>query len=157
AGHQPARSSKGRNGWRTLCTNRSPRPVASGGRKPPDSGGRRIRGLTPPARQGKDPMSESLVVVAVLLTAGSGVPGLFFSRISLAGQRLATFLLVLGAAFGLGGCAHSFFGAASEPLVFPWSVPGGEFAIAVDGLSALFLVPVFLVALLGSVYGLSYW
>src|SRR6185295_20006095 len=26
-----------------------------------------------------------------------------------------------------------------------------------DGLSALFLVPIFLVSLLGSVYGLSYW
>src|SRR5438132_132068 len=38
-------------------------------------------------------MSESLVVVAVLLTAGSGVPGLFFSRTSLAGQRLAPSLL----------------------------------------------------------------
>jgi hydrogenase-4 component B len=102
-------------------------------------------------------MSELLVVVAMLLAGSSGVPGLFFSQTSPAGQRLATFLLVFGSVLGLAGCLHSFVGAASEPLVFPWSVPGGEFAIAIDGLSAVFLLPVFLVALLGSVYGLSYW
>ena len=38
-----------------------------------------------------------------------------------------------------------------------WSIPGGEFRVAVDGLSALFLVPVFLISLLGNIYGLGYW
>jgi hydrogenase-4 component B len=39
----------------------------------------------------------------------------------------------------------------------PWSVPGGEIVVAIDGLSALFLVPVFLLPALGSIYGLAYW
>ena len=36
-------------------------------------------------------------------------------------------------------------------------MPGGEFTVAVDGLSAVFLLPVFLISLLGNVYGLGYW
>src|SRR5206468_3085229 len=32
-----------------------------------------------------------------------------------------------------------------------------EFNVAIDGLSAIFLVPVFLISVLGSVYGLEYW
>jgi hydrogenase-4 component B len=42
-------------------------------------------------------------------------------------------------------------------LAHDWPVPGGELAVRVDGLAALFLVPLFLVAPLGSIYGLEYW
>src|SRR5262249_54451110 len=35
--------------------------------------------------------------------------------------------------------------------------PGGAFAIGVDGISAMFLLQVFLIGALGSVYGLGYW
>ena len=38
-----------------------------------------------------------------------------------------------------------------------WLVPGGELAVRVDGLAAMFLVPLFVVAPLGSIYGLEYW
>ena len=41
--------------------------------------------------------------------------------------------------------------------MLPWSLPGAEFSVAVDGLSAIFLLPIFLISLLGSVYGLGYW
>ena len=41
--------------------------------------------------------------------------------------------------------------------MLPWSIPGAEFNVAVDGLSAIFLLPIFLISLLGNVYGLGYW
>src|SRR5271157_617659 len=44
-----------------------------------------------------------------------------------------------------------------HPIVLQWSLPGAEFSVAMDGLSAIFLVPVFLISLLGSIYGLGYW
>ncbi len=36
-----------------------------------------------------------------------------------------------------------------------WPVPGGAFAVRVDALSALFLLQIFVIALLGSIYGLE--
>ena len=42
-------------------------------------------------------------------------------------------------------------------LAFRWPVPGGAFRIDVDGLSAMFLLQIFLVSLLGAIYGLGYW
>jgi hydrogenase-4 component B len=41
--------------------------------------------------------------------------------------------------------------------VLPLAIPGGAFDMAIDGLSAFFLLPIFLVFMLGSIYGLGYW
>jgi hydrogenase-4 component B len=113
-------------------------------------------------------MSERLILAGILLNAVSGVPGLFLSRHSGTGQRLAALLAVAGCLLGMAGVgaywtasgslsAVQGTASGSEAVRFPWPIPGGEFHVQVDGLSALFLAPVFLVALLGSIYGLSYW
>ena len=48
--------------------------------------------------------------------------------------------------------------AAGAPLrLLPFTVMGGSPVLAVDALSAFFLVPVFLMGGLGSIYGLGYW
>jgi hydrogenase-4 component B len=70
---------------------------------------------------------------------------------------VATLLAVSGAGLGLTGVGHFVNVGSDQRLIVPWSVPGGEFAVGLDHLSALFLVPIFLISLLGSVYGLSYW
>jgi hydrogenase-4 component B len=102
-------------------------------------------------------MSVPLILLGIAVGGVSGVPGLCFGRQSLAGQWLTTALAVGGSALGLGGVAVFVHTGAAESLTWPWSVPGGEFAVAIDGISAVFLVPVFLISLLGSVYGLGYW
>ena len=51
-------------------------------------------------------MSERLVLLGMLLTAGSGVPGLFLSRRSTFGQWLANGLVVLGSLLGFAGVAN---------------------------------------------------
>ena len=101
-------------------------------------------------------MSATLVMVAAGLAALSGVPGLL-RRTDGGGQRLSTVLLVLGCAAGLVGSLLAVAGRGGAPLWSSWSLPGAELALEVDGLSAVFLVALFLVSAVGAVYGESYW
>jgi hydrogenase-4 component B len=102
-------------------------------------------------------MSEPLVLAAIAIVAGSGIVGLVFSRQSATGQYVATAVACAGSVIGIAGLIEFWIESNSRNIVYPWSVPGGEFAVGVDGLSAVFLLPVFLVSLLGNVYGLEYW
>jgi hydrogenase-4 component B len=98
---------------------------------------------------------DLLILVAVALLGFSGFPGLLLGRSSALGERIAALLVTLGSIVGLVVAVT----AMSVIVSFdgPWPVPGGELSIRVDGLSALFLVPLFVVAPLGSLYGLEYW
>src|SRR5579871_1079775 len=102
-------------------------------------------------------MSEALVLLGILVAALSGLPGLLLGRRSMRGQGVTTLLAVLGAGLGLSGIGTFWATGMGQPVVLPWSIPGAEFNVVVDGLSALFLAPIFLIALLGNVYGLAYW
>jgi hydrogenase-4 component B len=105
-------------------------------------------------------MSEWLVLLAIVLVAGSSLPGFFFGRARLSGQWATTLLAVLGAGLGLGSVGAFWMTGAGDPIVLPWSIIRGEhnmFNVAMDGLSALFLAPIFLISLLGNVYALGYW
>ena len=102
-------------------------------------------------------MSENLVLLGIVATASSGLAGLCFGRTSMRGQWLTTALAALGALIGLAGVAAFWITGDSSPIVRAWAIPGGEFSVAMDGLSAIFLLPIFLVSLLGNIYGLGYW
>jgi len=102
-------------------------------------------------------MSESLVLLGIIIAGSSGFPGLLTGRTSRLGQWVTTLLAVIGAGIGLGGVGSYWATGISRPIVRAWSLPGAEFHVAMDGLSALFLVPVFLISLLGNIYGLGYW
>lgn len=102
-------------------------------------------------------MSELLVVLGMATCAISGLPGLFFKRSTCVGQWISTVIIVAGCMLGVAGVAVYWCGGNSAEMVLPWSIPGGPFRVGIDGLSAMFLVPIFLIAALGSIYGLSYW
>jgi hydrogenase-4 component B len=102
-------------------------------------------------------MSEGLALLGIAIAAVSGIFSVFARRSSMTGQWLAAFLAVIGSAIGLAGAVSFWVIKESHPIVLPWRIPGAEFSVAMDGLSALFLLPIFLVALLGSAYGLAYW
>jgi hydrogenase-4 component B len=102
-------------------------------------------------------MSESLVLLATVTAALSGLGGFLFAPTRMAGQWLSTLLVALAAGLGLAGAGSFWIAGGGPPLVLPWPLPGAEFRVAVDGLSAFFLVPIFMISLLGSVYGLGYW
>src|SRR5438132_737084 len=98
-------------------------------------------------------MSERLLLLAIGATALSGVPALFLSRVSAAGQWVATAWMATGAGLGFAGVGAFWATGNSRAIVLPWAMFGVDFHVAMDGLSAIFLVPIFLIAALGSIYG----
>ena len=98
-----------------------------------------------------------LLLLAILITGISGIPGLFFPRTSTLGERVSAVLLSTGCLLGLFSAFACLLPGAAASLEAGWPVPGGAFAIRVDALSTVFLAPIFLLSLLGSIYGLQYW
>jgi hydrogenase-4 component B len=79
------------------------------------------------------------------------------NRESNSGQWLSALLALIGGSLGIGEALVLATSGKAAELRLPWSIPGAEFHVALDGLSVLFLLPIFLIFLLGSVYGLGYW
>lgn len=102
-------------------------------------------------------MAMTAFLAGTLLLLLSGVPGLFLSRRSAAGERIALALVWGGALLGGGGVASALLGGETPSVSLPWGVPGGSFSLALDGISAVFLLPVYFVSALGALYGLGYW
>jgi formate hydrogenlyase subunit 3/multisubunit Na+/H+ antiporter MnhD subunit len=101
-------------------------------------------------------MSLALIIAASLLTASSGGLALLLRGRPVLAQRLAAGAMGLGAAVGLAGAALALAGPATA-FSAPWSVPGGALSLRVDGLSALFLLPILGLPALASIYGLGSW
>jgi hydrogenase-4 component B len=97
------------------------------------------------------------LLAALFLVAASGVPGLFIAKTSSDGQRIAHRMLSAGCITGLAAAIASLF--ARHPISFraPWPIPGGELYFFVDAIAALFLIQIFLISMMGSTYGLTYW
>jgi len=87
-----------------------------------------------------------MVIVGIVCHALSGLPGLFLRRDPSVGQRLAMVLSVSGSCFGIAG--------ALAALWFPMPVFS---VMRLDAIAAIFLIPIFFVSALGSIYGVEYW
>ncbi len=98
-----------------------------------------------------------IILTAIAVLGFSGLPACLLSSRSMMGQRLAVFLMFLGSVIGLGGIAGSLNSEICPAFSVPWFLPWGSFAITIDSISILFLVPVFIVPALGAMYGLKYW
>jgi len=74
--------------------------------------------------------------------------------------RLASWIgaggAVLGSGLGLVGALQGLSAPAAEPLRLPWALPLASFTVAVDPLSAFFLLPTFGLAALAAIYGAGY-
>jgi hydrogenase-4 component B len=103
-------------------------------------------------------MTIWLLVISIVMVAISGCPGLLLSRRGVAGQRIAAVLNVMSSSLGIAGLVLHFAGPEiSHQISVPWTLPIGRVDIALDDLSVIFLIPIFLISALGAVYGLSYW
>jgi hydrogenase-4 component B len=103
-------------------------------------------------------MSFYLIVWAIILSAASGLAGLFFKRRGRAarsGQIACVLILVVACTAGLVGSVRGLFEPASVSYLLPWP-SAGEPLLGLDPLSAFFLVLVFFVASLCSIYALGY-
>ncbi|MCM2314986.1 MAG: hypothetical protein NDJ92_07535 [Thermoanaerobaculia bacterium] len=98
-------------------------------------------------------MSAQLVLLGSILCIASGglaiLPGKSFIRTT-------PVMIITGAIAGLAGCWIGLT-SATTTLVLPWMIPGGEFRITVDALSAFFAAPAFLMAGAGGLYAERYW
>ncbi len=103
-------------------------------------------------------MTIWLLLISVMIVAISGCPGLFLGRRSMLGQWIATGLNLVGSGLGIAAlilqCVRP---QMSAQLSGQWALPLGHFAVAIDDISLIFLIPIFLITALGSVYGQSYW
>jgi hydrogenase-4 component B len=60
---------------------------------------------------------------------------------------------MLGCLLGLAAAGQGLLaGAVKTNCCLPWSMPGGAISLQLDGLSAFFLLPLFLVGLIGALY-----
>ncbi len=91
-------------------------------------------------------MNECLIIVGLALHALSGVPGLWLSPVDARGQRIATAMAIVGSLAGLAGALWSWW----------LPTPAGHL-LRVDGIAVVFLIPIFLTAGLGAIYGMEYW
>ena len=101
-------------------------------------------------------MTVGLAIAGLVLATASGIPAVLLRRHPVLAQRASCGALVAGAVLGLTAAVATL---ATGPVEIhaPWSVPGGALALRLDGLSAIFLLPVFGVPAAGSIYGLAYF
>ncbi len=98
-----------------------------------------------------------IVLAAAAVMALSGLPACAFSPRSARGQRVTVSLMSIGGLLGLAGLALTLGETVAPSLNLAWFLPWGRFAVTIDPISLVFLLPVFVVPALGSIYGLGYW
>lgn len=99
-------------------------------------------------------MSMVLLALALLLS-GAGLSVLLARRRSIA-LAAALFFSSLASVACIAGVIQALCGAFSAPTEFQWPLPLGEFRLALDGLSAWFLLMIGIVGLASAVYSWGY-
>jgi hydrogenase-4 component B len=96
------------------------------------------------------------VLAAIALQVLGAVLALaLWKRSALSGKVGAGSLLLAGAV-ALPAVLRTLLGGGSELVTAPWSVPCGSLSLGLDPLSALFLIPIFVIPPLAAVYGAGY-
>jgi formate hydrogenlyase subunit 3/multisubunit Na+/H+ antiporter MnhD subunit len=97
-----------------------------------------------------------LVFIAIILIAVSGLPGLVLASRTGLGQRIATSFTLVGSLLGLAGSLALLLSGHTVTYTIAWTLPFDSCDIAIDPLSALFLLPVFLISGSASIYAGGY-
>lgn len=100
------------------------------------------------------PEPEILVIVAALITGCAGIPGLLVRKSG--GQVMAACLTVLAALVGIPSALTLLFARKTSTYLLGWGLPFGPCELAIDPLSAFFLLPVFTVSAAGSLFAVGY-
>ncbi len=99
----------------------------------------------------------TMILVGVGGFIASGLIGLAGDRYRNVTQRLSVLLACLAALSGITGALAVLLGAVGGSLAMPGPAPAMAANLALDPLAAFFLVPIFLIGGLSSIYGLGYW
>ncbi|HEY5513175.1 MAG TPA: proton-conducting transporter membrane subunit [Geomonas sp.] len=98
----------------------------------------------------------TLLWLAVTFQGASGLP-LLVRKGSGAAQRLAASLMLAGSLLGAAGALWALLVPAPQTVVLASGLPFGPAEIGIDPLSAIFLLPIFIVTGCSAVYGVGYW
>jgi hydrogenase-4 component B len=103
-------------------------------------------------------VNAALALVGVLLAGASGlVAAIFGVRQPRAATAVSVGVLLAGAACGLMAAIRVIAGCGDFVYSHAWFVPGGAFNLRLDPIAGIFLVQIFLIGALGSIYAIGYW
>ncbi len=98
----------------------------------------------------------AVLLAAIFILIGSGIASLLAYRRPGVATGLGAGGAVLGCLVGLPPALRGLVSSGDSALRLPWPVPGGEFHVGIDALSAYFLVPIFALSALAATYGGEY-
>lgn len=93
------------------------------------------------------------IVTAAALATIAGAPMLIDSA---KGEKLSSWVQIAASLIGIAGALQALLSASNERWLISWGLPFGPAEIGIDPLSALFLIPVFLVSACCAIYSLGY-
>jgi hydrogenase-4 component B len=99
----------------------------------------------------------TILVIATMCAALSGLPMLVPRIPAVAGQAVAILLMLVAALAGISGAVAILVTGQTEIYVIPWTLPFDSCVFGVDPLSAWFLVPIFLIPGCAALYARTYW
>lgn len=97
-----------------------------------------------------------VALTAALAIGCAGIPGIFIRKPGV-GQIFATIITIISSLAGLPAALILLFAHTTTTFVLDWGLPFGSCEISIDPLSALFLIPIYLVAAAGSLFSIGYW
>jgi len=97
-----------------------------------------------------------LTVTGIILALTAGVPLLVIADQTKA-QKISAIFNLLAATVGICGALLSMAVGRGESWQIDWGLPFGPAEIAVDPLTALFLLPIFIVSACCAIYAVNYW
>lgn len=99
------------------------------------------------------------MLIALVLSIGvlaiSGFPAIVIR--SRAGEVTSAILVLLGAGGGLVAALSTLSSGEIAEASAQWQLPNAALALHLDPIAAAFLLPIFLLGALASIYGLEYW
>ena len=101
--------------------------------------------------------SGTILIIATISAALSGLPMILPRVPAATGQLVAIFLMLIAALAGISAAVTVLITGRSELFVIPWTLPFDSCLFGVDPLSAWFLLPIFLIPGCCALYARSYW
>jgi formate hydrogenlyase subunit 3/multisubunit Na+/H+ antiporter MnhD subunit len=85
-----------------------------------------------------------------------GILSLALSKVDRVSSAVACAAVWLGCGMAAYPAATVLFGGSLESLMYDWYLPFGQFHLAMDGLSAFFMLPILILSPLTALYGVGY-
>jgi len=101
--------------------------------------------------------SGTILIIATICAALSGLPMVVPRVPAVAGQVVAILLMLFAALAGISGAVSVLVTGQTELFVVPWTLPFDTCVFGVDPLSAWFLIPIFLIPGCAALYARAYW